>query len=216
MATLEPDNRARKYAEEIRKAGLQATGLIRQLLAIVKPSRSEPRLLSLNEIAEGMRNLLVRLIGENIELTFHLDSNLGLIKMDRTQAQQILLNLVLNARGAMPGGGRISITTSDCRVQVLPDTEFKPSRNTLIESELFGYVKGAFTGANQSKDGVMAMAEGGTIFLDEVGELRVDLQAKMLRAIQEKEIRPVGGTRRVPLNVRILVATNRDLEQGVM
>ena len=70
---------------------------------------------------------------------------------------------------------------------------------TLIESELFGYVKGAFTGANQTKDGLMAMAEGGTIFLDEVGELPVDLQAKMLRAIQEKEIRPVGSTRRVPL-----------------
>jgi transcriptional regulator of aromatic amino acid metabolism len=73
---------------------------------------------------------------------------------------------------------------------------------TLIESELFGYVKGAFTGANQLKDGLMAMAEGGTIFLDEVGELPVDLQAKMLRAIQEKEIRPVGSTRRVPINVR--------------
>lgn len=87
---------------------------------------------------------------------------------------------------------------------------------TLIESELFGYVKGAFTGANQSKDGLMAMAEGGTIFLDEVGELPVDLQAKMLRAIQEKEIRPVGSTRRVPINVRILAATNRDLEQAVM
>ena len=87
---------------------------------------------------------------------------------------------------------------------------------TLIESELFGYVKGAFTGANQSKDGLMAMAEGGTIFLDEVGELPVDLQAKMLRAIQEKEIRPVGSTRRVPISVRILAATNRDLEQGVM
>jgi len=87
---------------------------------------------------------------------------------------------------------------------------------TLIESELFGYVKGAFTGANQSKDGLMAMAEGGTIFLDEVGELPVDLQAKMLRAIQEKEIRPVGSTRRVPINVRILAATNRDLEQCVM
>ena len=82
---------------------------------------------------------------------------------------------------------------------------------TLIESELFGYVKGAFTGANQSKDGLMAMAEGGTIFLDEVGELPVDLQAKMLRAIQEKEIRPVGSTRRVPINIRILAATNRDL-----
>jgi DNA-binding NtrC family response regulator len=87
---------------------------------------------------------------------------------------------------------------------------------TLIESELFGYVKGAFTGANQSKDGLMAMAEGGTIFLDEVGELPVDLQAKMLRAIQEKEIRPVGSTKRVPINVRILAATNRDLDQAVM
>jgi two-component system response regulator HydG len=87
---------------------------------------------------------------------------------------------------------------------------------TLIESELFGYVKGAFTGANHTKDGLMSMAEGGTIFLDEVGELSVDLQAKMLRAIQEKEIRPVGSTRRVPINVRILAATNRDLEQAVM
>jgi DNA-binding NtrC family response regulator len=87
---------------------------------------------------------------------------------------------------------------------------------TLIESELFGYVKGAFTGASQNKDGLMAMAEGGTIFLDEVGELPVDLQAKILRAIQEKEIRPVGGTKRVPINVRILAATNRDLEQAVM
>jgi len=87
---------------------------------------------------------------------------------------------------------------------------------TLIESELFGYVKGAFTGANQTKDGLLSMAEGGTFFLDEDGELPVDLQAKMLRAIQEKEIRPVGGTRRIPINVRILAATNRDLEQAVM
>ena len=77
-------------------------------------------------------------------------------------------------------------------------------------------MKGAFTGANQTKDGLLSMAEGGTIFLDEVGELPVDLQAKMLRAIQEKEIRPVGGTRRIPINVRILAATNRDLEQAVM
>jgi two-component system response regulator HydG len=86
---------------------------------------------------------------------------------------------------------------------------------TLIESELFGYVKGAFTGAQQSKDGLLAVAEGGTVFLDEIGELPVDLQAKLLRAIQEKEIRPVGSTKRVPINVRILAATNRDLEQAV-
>jgi two-component system response regulator HydG len=86
---------------------------------------------------------------------------------------------------------------------------------TLIESELFGYVRGAFTGAVRAKDGLLATAEGGTIFLDEIGELPVDLQAKLLRAIQEKEIRPVGGTRAVPINVRILAATNRDLDTAV-
>jgi two-component system response regulator HydG len=86
---------------------------------------------------------------------------------------------------------------------------------TLIESELFGYVKGAFTGAAQSKDGLLAVAEGGTVFLDEIGEMPVDLQAKLLRAIQEKEIRPVGSTKRISMNVRILAATNRDLEQAV-
>ncbi|HXY13800.1 MAG TPA: sigma-54 dependent transcriptional regulator [Terriglobales bacterium] len=86
---------------------------------------------------------------------------------------------------------------------------------TLIESELFGYVKGAFTGAVQAKEGLLAMARGGTVFLDEIGEMPVDLQAKLLRAIQEKEIRPVGSTRRITIEVRILAATNRNLEQAV-
>ncbi|HEY1271312.1 MAG TPA: sigma 54-interacting transcriptional regulator, partial [Terriglobales bacterium] len=67
----------------------------------------------------------------------------------------------------------------------------------------------------QTKDGLLEIADGGTVFLDEVGELPVDLQAKLLRAIQEKEIRPVGSTRRIAINVRILAATNRDLEQAV-
>ncbi len=118
MATLDPSQRAQKYAEEIRKAGMQASGLVRQLLVIAKPARGAQQLISLNDIAEGMRNFLSRLIGENIQVRFSLDPHLGLIKMNPAQAQQILLNLVLNARDAMPTGGHIAVSTSNCRVQM--------------------------------------------------------------------------------------------------
>jgi two-component system, NtrC family, response regulator AtoC len=86
---------------------------------------------------------------------------------------------------------------------------------TLIESELFGHARGAFTGAVQSRRGLLAAAEGGTVFLDEIGELPIDVQAKLLRVLQEKEIKPIGSNQRTRLDARILAATNQDLKAAI-
>ena len=86
---------------------------------------------------------------------------------------------------------------------------------TLIESELFGHMKGAFTGASATRDGYFRAAEGGTLFLDEIGELPMHLQPKLLRALEAKEVTPVGADRPVPVNVRLVAATNKNLEQAV-
>lgn len=87
--------------------------------------------------------------------------------------------------------------------------------DNLIESELFGHMKGAFTGAIKDRIGKFEQAKKGTIFLDEIGDLKDSLQAKLLRVIQEKEIEPVGGSKTIPIDVRIIAATNKDLQQMV-
>jgi two-component system response regulator PilR (NtrC family) len=86
---------------------------------------------------------------------------------------------------------------------------------SLMESELFGHVKGAFTGASTAREGVFAAASGGTLFLDEVGELPPSMQVKLLRALQERRVRPVGGDREVDVDCRVVSATNRDLENAI-
>ncbi|HMC29265.1 MAG TPA: sigma 54-interacting transcriptional regulator, partial [Candidatus Angelobacter sp.] len=87
---------------------------------------------------------------------------------------------------------------------------------TLLESELFGYVKGAFTGASQNKRGLFESANAGTIFLDEISEMSLAMQVKLLRVLQERSIRMVGGNAEIPIDVRVLAATNQDLDQAVI
>jgi len=136
ISAVGPAERERKYAEEIRNAGLQATGLVRQLLSVVRTNKSLPRPVSLNEVVEGMRNLLERLVGETIQLKLRMDPALGLVKMDPVQVRQILLNLVLNARDALPEGGKISIETGNCKMHILPG-DGEGSTDTCLPCALF-------------------------------------------------------------------------------
>jgi signal transduction histidine kinase len=110
IAGLEDSKKLRHYAEEIRNASAQGADMIQHLLALARQSRAGVSSIAINDVIEGMESLLRRLIGENLQLTLELPSDLPMVRIDESEAQEIVLNLVLNARDAMPDGGKIWIT----------------------------------------------------------------------------------------------------------
>jgi len=128
LTGLEPGSRLRQYAEEIRGAGVQAAGVVRQLLEVAGKRAGTSRTLCLNREVTSMRNLLGRLIGENIELVLLLAPDLSEVRMDLAHLQQVLMNLVLNARDALPGGGSIVIETG-IQGECCPHQEWRGGAN---------------------------------------------------------------------------------------
>jgi len=119
------------------------------------------------------------------------------------------------------GTGKELVAKAIHRLSRVADRPFVPITcsaipETLLESELFGHVKGSFTGAIANKDGLFQLADGGTAFLDEIGELTPIIQTKLLRVLQEREFMPVGSTKTRKVNVRIIAATNRNLEKDIL
>ena len=122
IGELEKDSRSQRHVREMRMAGEHGAALVQQLLAVARPPAEQPRVFALNDVVTGLNDLLTRLIGENIVLNTVLAADLGAVRMDPAQVQQILLNLVLNARDAMPDGGQITLTTRNCTGR-LPGSE---------------------------------------------------------------------------------------------
>jgi two-component system, NtrC family, response regulator AtoC len=188
---------------------------------IEKPFRVEEMRLLLRRMAEKIRLVKEnRVLRERVETEQELDGiigdsptirevlrMIGRLKDNRTPVLisgesgtgKELVARAIHYRGAF---AQMPFVAVDCGALV----------STLMESDLFGYEKGAFTGAVKSKQGLFQAADGGTIFLDEIGELPLEMQAKLLRVLQEKEVRPVGSNSNVSVHLRVIAATNRDLE----
>ena len=165
-------------------------------------------------LREEVRDL--RQFVKNARLVYRSEQMESILETLRTVAPTDITILITGESGT---GKEVLAQTlheySDRKTQPLVTVDCGAISQNLIESELFGHVKGAFTGAQNASEGRIVQADGGTLFLDEVGELPLDVQTKLLRFVQEKQITPVGGTKTRQVDVRILAATNRNLAEEV-
>lgn len=237
LAPNSPDGSALEVLQEIKQRRQQAEVVLMTGAATVQSAVQAMRCGAYDYLAkpfdaEGLRLLLgrvkehVRILSENRMLRQKLHSKRGFANIVGTAPEMEKLYRIISkvAMSTHPvlivgesGTGKELVARAIHTSGPNADKPFLPVDcsslvPTLIESELFGHVRGAFTGASATKQGLLEIARGGTVFLDEIGELPVDLQSKLLRALQEKEIRPVGGTRRIAIEVRVLAASNRNLE----
>lgn len=169
---------------------LERRALLEEVDGLKRRLDGLPRLMGPSATVQGLQERLKQVAGSS--LTVLLDGETG-------AGKEVLARAVhdFSPRSAKP------FIALDCGA--IPEN--------LLESELFGHEKGAFSGAERKKEGQFQLAQGGTLFLDEIGNLPLGLQSKLLRVLQERELRPLGSTRRVPLDVRFVAASNHDLEQ---
>jgi len=190
---------------------------------IIKPFKMEQILIAVKRAERELRmRRRVKELAERVARPHSFQQLLG--KSAVMQQVFEMIKKVAQATGSVliegeTGTGKELIAQAIHRESPRKDGPFVPINcasipEGLLESELFGHARGAFTGAQEQKPGLFIAANGGTLFLDEIGEMPTSLQAKLLRAIQEKKIRPVGSTNDISFDVRIVSATNRDLRQA--
>ncbi|MEZ5988936.1 MAG: sigma 54-interacting transcriptional regulator [Planctomycetota bacterium] len=210
-ARLVGDLRAKNDAlleahDRVAELNARLEGKVKQQVEELKEMREE---LAASRKALGLRYDYRKIIGESpaMQEVFRLldryvESQDPVLILGESGTGKELVARALHEQGSRNQGPFIS---ENCAA--IPET--------LLESELFGYERGAFTGANKAHKGLFEQAKGGTLFLDEIGEMSPDLQSKLLRVLQEKEVRPLGSSHTVPIDIRLVTATHRELAQMV-
>jgi transcriptional regulator with GAF, ATPase, and Fis domain len=192
--------------EEVAALNARLTGRVKKQTAEIEEMREE---LDASRKIFGLRHSYKMIIGESPAmqdvfrlLDRYVDATDPVLILGDSGTGKELIARALHEQGPRSEGPFVS---ENCAA--LPES--------LLESELFGYCRGAFTGATKDHDGLFVQAKGGTLFLDEVGDMSHDLQSKLLRVLQEKEVRPLGSTKTVSIDIRLVTATHRDLRQMV-